>query len=393
MNDYTRPGGITTTSSTSASYGKGEPRKRRRRAPRGRDSRAHSAVAGGAYAATRPANEVHVVTPPDHDTTSTVPAPSAGRRLFIGESVLLGARTELARTIPGAEVDAVVSRQFDQITVIIDSHKAQGALPRRLSSTSVRTARSARRVRSHRWRRSVRSRPCISSRSRSRGHGSRPERGVAVRREQVAERPRARLARPRESHPEWFVTDGFHLTDAGPACVRHVRARRGSRRPRRPPTRSWAGRFPRRASSSSTTRRAAPRRSRLVVANAVRRHGQRSARFPVAIGDDVLNAGRPVLVADKTRGSASHVARSAPAPTTGPDARRPRRTPTSASRCAEFATASNCSATASWSAAARAWSQLARRGRRSRPRGTAARPLGLGRAFARRSLGARRMVG
>jgi hypothetical protein len=62
----------------------------------------------------------------DHGTT-TVPARTGV--LLIGDQVMLGAKSALEREIPGAHVDAKLSRGFDQVNPILSAAKHNGVLP------------------------------------------------------------------------------------------------------------------------------------------------------------------------------------------------------------------------------------------------------------------------
>jgi hypothetical protein len=87
-------------------------------------------VLGVVSATAKPTRSVRVLNPAG--STTTVPhdvnRPPAGV-LLIGDSVMLGARHELERAIPGAFVDAKVSRQFWDAIPLLRSYRASGLRP------------------------------------------------------------------------------------------------------------------------------------------------------------------------------------------------------------------------------------------------------------------------
>ncbi len=66
---------------------------------------------------------------PDRSTT-TVPNVRPAGVLLIGDSVMQGARTQLERVIPGARVDADVTRTLDDAVPLLEAARAAGSLPR-----------------------------------------------------------------------------------------------------------------------------------------------------------------------------------------------------------------------------------------------------------------------
>ena len=72
-------------------------------------------------------------TGPTSTTTSTVPPSAlAGEVLALGDSVMLGAEQSLETEIPNMYVDAKVSRQFWDATVVIQEYQKAGLLPPRI---------------------------------------------------------------------------------------------------------------------------------------------------------------------------------------------------------------------------------------------------------------------
>ena len=86
------------------------------------------ALAGGLYLPGRNSHSLRVANI-DHGTTTTLPPARASGVLLIGDSVMLGAKSALEGAIPGARVDAAVSRQFFHAIAILDAAKRKGALP------------------------------------------------------------------------------------------------------------------------------------------------------------------------------------------------------------------------------------------------------------------------
>jgi peptidoglycan/LPS O-acetylase OafA/YrhL len=64
-----------------------------------------------------------------HPVTPTTKDPLADEVLALGDSVMLGAQQSLEREIPNMYVDAKVSRQFWDATVVLEEYKKAGLLP------------------------------------------------------------------------------------------------------------------------------------------------------------------------------------------------------------------------------------------------------------------------
>jgi hypothetical protein len=64
----------------------------------------------------------------DH-TSTTFHARASKGVLLVGDEVMLGAANAIERSIPGARIDAAVSRQFDQGASLLERDKRDGALP------------------------------------------------------------------------------------------------------------------------------------------------------------------------------------------------------------------------------------------------------------------------
>jgi peptidoglycan/LPS O-acetylase OafA/YrhL len=64
--------------------------------------------------------------------TAPAKSPLAQEILAVGDSVMLGAVDSLQRNIPGVFVDAVVSRQFWDATIVLQAYKTEGLLPPRI---------------------------------------------------------------------------------------------------------------------------------------------------------------------------------------------------------------------------------------------------------------------
>jgi peptidoglycan/LPS O-acetylase OafA/YrhL len=77
---------------------------------------------------TTPKDGKPAATRPGQTTTTTPPKPPL-HALAIGDSVMLGAKSALQRTIPGIAVDASVSRQFWQATLVLSYYKSRGLEP------------------------------------------------------------------------------------------------------------------------------------------------------------------------------------------------------------------------------------------------------------------------
>ena len=85
------------------------------------------ALAAGLYLPDRGTHTLHVSNI-DHGTTTLPPARTGGV-LLIGDSVMLGAKAAIEHAIPEAHVDAAVSRQFDDAIAVVNAAKRRGALP------------------------------------------------------------------------------------------------------------------------------------------------------------------------------------------------------------------------------------------------------------------------
>jgi hypothetical protein len=87
------------------------------------------AVAGGLVLPGGGGRKLQVTNPDGQSTTTTSRAAPAPPVLLIGDSIMLGAATALQRDVPGAHVDAAVSRQLQHAIAILDADKSSGLLP------------------------------------------------------------------------------------------------------------------------------------------------------------------------------------------------------------------------------------------------------------------------
>jgi hypothetical protein len=158
-----------------------------------------------------------IVTPgPTLPTPTPSSTPVASGVLAIGDSVMQGAKGSLESTIPGIAVDAVKSRQFFQEVNVVQVYKAASALP----AVIVIHLGTNGRVTNELFDRTMQ--------TIGRGHTvyfvtARVPRLWETEvnntlRAGVARWPGARLIDWHgysNSHDDWFVADGFHLTAAG----------------------------------------------------------------------------------------------------------------------------------------------------------------------------------
>jgi lysophospholipase L1-like esterase len=140
----------------------------------------------------------------------------AKETLAVGDSVMLGAVDSLERVIPGIFVDAKVSRQFWDASVVLQAYKNEGLLPDKIvihmgTNGAFRDTqfeqlmevigpdRSVWFVNAHEprpWEKDVNDRLLVDTRRYHNAH--------------VIDWHLAS-----SSHPGWFVADGIHLTGPG----------------------------------------------------------------------------------------------------------------------------------------------------------------------------------
>ena len=157
-------------------------------------------------------------TGPPATTVTTVPAgnPLSQAILAVGDSVMLGAEQSLHDTIPGIFVDAKVSRQFWDATVVLQAYKDEGLLPGKIVIHMGTNGAF----------RDVQFEQLMSVIGPNRqvwfvnAHEPRPwEKDVNDRLlVDVRRYPNAHLIDwhlTSSTHPGWFVADGIHLTGPG----------------------------------------------------------------------------------------------------------------------------------------------------------------------------------
>jgi hypothetical protein len=158
---------------------------------------------------------------PRSPSTGTVPSHSSSV-LAIGDSVMEGSQGALQKAIGGVIVDAAISRRFDQAAGVVDEYKQLGPLPSTIvihlgdndapvsggipTATLLDDVMDATGPQSTVYFLTV--------------HIPRPWEGAVnnALRALVARRPNARLLDWRafaQSHPDWFVNDGWHLIPTG----------------------------------------------------------------------------------------------------------------------------------------------------------------------------------
>ena len=136
--------------------------------------------------------------------------------LALGDSVMLGAQDSLRTAIPGIFVDAKVSRQFWDTTIVLESYKAEGILPPTIvvhmgtngAFTDGQFEQLMAAVGNKR-------RIFFINAREPRSWETRVNDTLAV---NVRRYPNARLLdwhNYSSSHPDWFVADGIHLTGLG----------------------------------------------------------------------------------------------------------------------------------------------------------------------------------
>ncbi len=137
--------------------------------------------------------------------------------LAIGDSVMLGAQQSLETQIPNMYVDAKVSRQFWDATVVLDFYKQNGLLPPRIV-VHMGTNGAFSDAQFDDLMRVVGNRQVffVNAREPRTWEGEVNERLAA----DVQKYKNAHLLdwhKFSDSHPDWFVSDGIHLTGAGAA--------------------------------------------------------------------------------------------------------------------------------------------------------------------------------
>ena len=152
-------------------------------------------------------------------TTRTVPPPPksnlADEVLALGDSVMLGAQQSLEREIPNMYVDAKVSRQFWDATVVLAEYKKAGLLPPTIV-IHMGTNGAFSDAQFDELMRTVGNRQVFFVNRASRERG-RPE----VNNRLAADVPKYKNAHLLDwhkfggSHTDWFVSDGIHLSGTG----------------------------------------------------------------------------------------------------------------------------------------------------------------------------------
>jgi LppP/LprE lipoprotein len=172
------------------------------------------ALAVGLYLPAHRTSLVRVAGP--GSTSTTVPPQRPASVLLVGDSVMLGAQDAIERTIPGAHIDAAVSRQFDQGATILDSDKQGGGLPRTIvvhlgDNGPVSAAAFDQMMRAAGPKSTLLFLTVKVPRSWA------PEVNDALR-NGVRRWPNAHVLdwqHYSSSHSDWFLLDGFHLTAVG----------------------------------------------------------------------------------------------------------------------------------------------------------------------------------
>jgi peptidoglycan/LPS O-acetylase OafA/YrhL len=163
----------------------------------------------------RTTTTVKGVKPP---VTTTTVKPGPGRVLAIGDSVMLGARRALANAVPGIAIDAAVSRQAGQAEGIMNGYKNMMALPGtlvlhlgtngRLTGGIFDGIMRAAQGRQVYWLTARVPRTWEAETNASIHAGLKTWKNAHA----LEWRDYAGC------HDNWFVRDGFHLTDAGQAA-------------------------------------------------------------------------------------------------------------------------------------------------------------------------------
>ena len=148
-------------------------------------------------------------------TTAPKSSPLSHETLAIGDSVMLGAEQSLQRDIPGIFVDAKVSRQFWDATAVLQAYKNEGLLPPTIvvhmgTNGAFSDAQFAQMM------------EVVGNRTIFFVNAREPRTWETEVNQRLAtdtvKYPNAHLIDWHDwsnQHPDWFVSDGIHLTAAG----------------------------------------------------------------------------------------------------------------------------------------------------------------------------------
>ena len=133
---------------------------------------------------------------------------------------MLGAQQSLQRDIPGIFVDAKVSRQFWDATIVLQAYKNEGLLPPtviiHMGTNGAFSDSQFAQMMAVLGKRTV----FFVDAKEPRPWEAEVNQRLANRREACQERALDRLARLRRRARNWFVADGIHLTGVGRAGLR-----------------------------------------------------------------------------------------------------------------------------------------------------------------------------